>query len=297
MRLVTFTTRDGGARIGALTDDGEGIVDFVKDAPGLPGDMTELIEGADGALAMARHAQAAAKSVVPLSEATLLAPIPKPRRNIFCVGKNYYDHAQEFEQSGFDKTSAGSAVPDEPIIFTKATTSVIGPNVAIQSALDPTGSLDYEAEIAFVIGKAGRGIAKAQAYGHIFGYTIINDVTARTIQRRHAQWFLGKSMDGFCPMGPYLVTADEVGDVTAINLTTRVNGEVRQEASVSDLIFDIPTLVECLSLGMTLEPGDIVSTGTPAGVGIGFKPPKFLKPGDRVAIAFDRLGVLENPVP
>jgi 2-keto-4-pentenoate hydratase/2-oxohepta-3-ene-1,7-dioic acid hydratase in catechol pathway len=173
---------------------------------------------------------------------------------------------------------------------------VIGPGVPIKASADWTGSVDYEVELAVVIGVGGRQIKKADAYAHVFGYTIINDVTSRTLQHRHKQWFLGKNFDTFCPMGPCLVTADEIADVTRLVVSTRLNGEERQRAVVKDLIFDIPTLIETLSAVMTLEPGDIIATGTPAGVGIGFNPPRFMKPGDRVAVEISGIGVLENPV-
>jgi 2-keto-4-pentenoate hydratase/2-oxohepta-3-ene-1,7-dioic acid hydratase in catechol pathway len=226
-----------------------------------------------------------------------LAPIPEPRRNIFCVGKNYREHAKEFGQSGFDGGArGGDEVPDEPIVFSKATTSVIGPDAPIPSANDPFASVDYEGELAVVIGTGGHRIAVADAMRHVFGYTIVNDVTSREAQKRHKQWLLGKGVDGFCPIGPEIVTADEAGDPSAMRLVTRVNGEVRQDASVADLIFDIPTLIATISRFVTLLPGDIVATGTPAGVGIGFTPPRYLVAGDTVSVEITGLGTLTNPV-
>jgi 2-keto-4-pentenoate hydratase/2-oxohepta-3-ene-1,7-dioic acid hydratase in catechol pathway len=233
---------------------------------------------------------------LPIGSAQLVAPIPLPRRNIFCVGKNYAAHAREFQQSGFDATSSGQDVPTVPVVFTKAPSSVIGPEAAILANLDPTNSVDYEGELGVVISRGGRGISRTDAMDHVFGYTIINDVTARTLQHKHKQWFLGKSIDSFCPMGPTLVTADEIPDPTRLKLETRVNGELRQNAVVSDLIFDIPTLIETISRGITLMPGDIIATGTPEGVGIGFTPPKYLKSGDTVAITIDPIGTLTNAV-
>jgi 2-keto-4-pentenoate hydratase/2-oxohepta-3-ene-1,7-dioic acid hydratase in catechol pathway len=233
---------------------------------------------------------------LPIGSAQLVAPIPLPRRNIFCIGKNYAAHAREFQQSGFDATSSGQDVPTAPVVFTKAPSSVIGPEAAILANLDPTNSVDYEGELGVVIGRGGRGISRTDAMDHVFGYTIINDVTARTLQHVHKQWFLGKSIDSFCPMGPTLVTADEIPDPTRLKLETRVNGELRQNAVVSDLIFDIPTLIETISRGMTLMPGDIIATGTPEGVGIGFTPPKYLNSGDTVAITIDPIGTLTNAV-
>jgi 2-keto-4-pentenoate hydratase/2-oxohepta-3-ene-1,7-dioic acid hydratase in catechol pathway len=233
---------------------------------------------------------------LPIGSAQLVAPIPLPRRNIFCVGKNYAAHAREFQQSGFDATSSGQDVPTVPVVFTKAPSSVIGPEAAILANLDPTNSVDYEGELGVVIGRGGRGISRTDAMDHVFGYTIINDVTARTLQHKHKQWFLAKSIDSFCPMGPTLVTADEIPDPTRLKLETRVNGELRQNAVVSDLIFDIPTLIETISRGITLMPGDIIATGTPEGVGIGFTPPKYLNSGDTVAITIDPIGTLTNAV-
>jgi 2-keto-4-pentenoate hydratase/2-oxohepta-3-ene-1,7-dioic acid hydratase in catechol pathway len=235
--------------------------------------------------------------VLALSSLKLLAPVPLPPRNIMCVGKNYRAHALEFTGSGFD-TSASStadAIPTAPIIFTKAPETVIGSG---DNILYPTGlsdSIDYEAELGVVIGTGGRGISKADALDHVFGYTIINDMTARDLQSKHKQWFIGKSIDTFCPMGPWLVTADEV-DVTNLQVQCWINGELRQDANTSDLIFDIPTLIETLSAGLTLQPGDVIATGTPAGVGVGFDPPKYLARGDEVAIEITGLGRLVNRV-
>jgi 2-keto-4-pentenoate hydratase/2-oxohepta-3-ene-1,7-dioic acid hydratase in catechol pathway len=294
VRLVTFTAMAAaGPAVGAADAAGR-VCDLSEIAP----DMIGLIAGGAEALARVRDrvAGAAAGDWLAADQVRLHAPIPRPAKNILCVGKNYHAHAKEFQGSGFDKSSAGTGVPDLPIIFTKPASSVIGPGEPVPCGLDTTDTTDYEGELGVVIGPGGRGIAAKDAFDHVFGYTIVNDVTAREIQRRHAQWFLGKSLDGFCPMGPAIVTADEVGDVTELRLTTKVNGGLRQDALIGQLIFDIPTLIETLSLGMTLDPGDIISTGTPEGVGIGFKPPKYLKPGDVVTIEIDRLGVLENPI-
>ena len=232
----------------------------------------------------------------PLAQVQLLAPIPRPRRNLFCVGKNYRAHAHEIRSLGSGSGDTRDGVPTQPIIFTKATTCVIGPHATIPAWLDATHTVDYEGELAVVIGQGGRGITRVAAMGHVYGYTIVNDVTSRSLQSRHQQWFLGKSLDGFCPMGPALLSADAVPDVSRLRLQTRVNGELRQDACVADLIFDIPTLIETLSRGMTLEPGDIIATGTPAGVGMGYTPARYLKRGDRVAVGIDPIGILENSV-
>lgn len=294
MLLVTY--RRGHrleAHVGALRPADGAVLDLAAADPALAGgNMPALIAGGE---AMLRHARAAAAKAPVVPDAVLCAPIPRPAKNIFCVGKNYHEHAKEFAGSGFDAT-AKEVVPEAPVVFSKPPTSVIGPGEPIPAHLDPTGSVDYEGELAVVIGRGGRGIRKADALSHVFGYTIVNDVTARTLQHRHRQWILGKGIDGFCPMGPAILTADEVPDPGALRLTTWVNGEQRQDAPVADLIFDIPTLIEAISAGITLEPGDIIATGTPAGVGIGFTPPRFLQPGDVVRIQVSGIGVLENPV-
>ena len=230
-----------------------------------------------------------------LSEVKLLAPLPRPRRNIFCVGKNYHAHAREFAGSGFDSSAkSGGEIPAEPIIFTKVPESVIGPGASIEMPA-ASSAIDYEAELTIVIGRGGKGILAKDALAHVWGYTIINDVTARDWQSRHQQWHLGKSFDTFCPMGPWLVSADEC-DGTNTGVRCYVNGELRQNASTKDFIFDIPKLIETISAGITLYPGDLIATGTPVGVGIGFKPPKYLKSGDVVRVEIDGIGTLENPV-
>lgn len=278
MRLVTFT--DGlGPRVGAMNPAGEVLDIGVSD-------MLALI--ASGVLPDIQGAPV-------VSGARVLAPIPRPPKNVFCVGKNYHEHAKEFAGSGFDG-GAKDVVPPFPVVFSKPHTAIIATGEPILSHLDPTGGLDYEGELGVVIGKGGRGITKADALSHVFGYTIINDVTARHLQKRHSQWILGKGLDSFCPMGPAILTADEVPDPMALTLTTWVNGEKRQHAPISDLIFDIPTLIEAISAAITLEPGDVIATGTPAGVGIGFSPPRFLASGDVVRIEVPGIGVLENRV-
>jgi 2-keto-4-pentenoate hydratase/2-oxohepta-3-ene-1,7-dioic acid hydratase in catechol pathway len=295
MHLVTFSD-SRGRRIGVLDREARLVTDLARVAPALPHDMLTFIAQGAAGLERAAEAVASGQGRIRLDEVKLEAPIPRPGKNILCVGKNYHEHAREFHNSGFDASAGANAVPEVPIMFTKAPTAVIGPGEPIPSYLDPTDSLDYEGELTVVIGKGGRGIAKADALKHVYGYTIINDATARTLQHRHKQWFLGKSIDGFCPMGPTIVTADEVPDPTRLHLLTHVNGEKRQDAMVADLIFDIPTLIECLSATMTLEPGDLIATGTCAGVGIGFKPPKYMKKGDVCAITIEPIGTLENPV-
>tara|TARA_B100001115_G_C15770294_1_gene377978 strand:- start:48 stop:917 length:870 start_codon:yes stop_codon:yes gene_type:complete len=230
-----------------------------------------------------------------LSEIKILAPIPHLLRDMICVGKNYYAHAKEFFDSGFDATQK-ETIPSEPIIFTKAMTSLIGPDEAIDTSIDPTDSVDYEGELGVVISKNARRVAKADWNDYVFGYVIINDVTSRELQKKHNQWTIGKGLDTFGPMGPFIVTKDEIDDLRSMQIQTLVNNEIRQQAEVRDLIFDIPTLIETLTLTGTLLAGDIIATGTPVGVGIGFSPPKFLQSGDKVTINVTGLGTLTNPV-
>jgi 2-keto-4-pentenoate hydratase/2-oxohepta-3-ene-1,7-dioic acid hydratase in catechol pathway len=231
-----------------------------------------------------------------LAAVKLDAPIPVPRRNIFCVGINYRAHATEFAASGFGgQRTPQQAVPEHPVIFSKVPESVVGPEAAIRLPNGLSESIDYEAELAVVIGKSGTAIAPSRAMEHVWGYTIINDVTARDLQRRHQQWLIGKSLDSFAPMGPWLACTNEL-DGAHTRVRCWVNDELRQDAPTEDLVFDIPTLISTISAGITLYPGDIIATGTPSGVGIGFDPPKFLRRGDRVRIQIEGIGTLSNPV-
>lgn len=291
MKLATL--RQDGAKIVAVVDSDKQRYWPVSDlCDGFSGDMVQLVQQ----FADLRETLRPRGEGRPLASAMLLAPIDQPRRNVFCVGKNYHDHAEEFSKSGFDKSAqAGEHIPEAPVIFTKPVSTIIGTGERIPRHADVTQQMDYEIEIGVVIGKAGRGIKKADAFDHVFGYTIINDMTARDLQKLHRQWFLGKSLDGFCPMGPYLVTADEI-DPANIDVRCWVNGELRQESNSKLLIFDIPTIIETLSAGMELQPGDVIATGTPAGVGIGFNPPKFLQSGDVVRMEIPGIGILENEV-
>lgn len=291
MRLVTFED-SAGARFGVL--EGESIRDVVRQDSGLPVQLLDVVRGGGEAMERIRQALAASPTV-PVAEVRLLAPIPEPAGDVIAVGRNYREHAQEFTDSGFD-ASEKAVVPPYPVIFTKARSSVIGPGSPIVSSNDPTDTTDYEGEFGVVIGKETRSVSAPEVFDHIFGYTIINDVTARELQSRHVQWFVGKSPDTFCPMGPCIVTADELSDLSTTELRTVVNGETRQVFSLSDMIFDIPTLVVTVSEVMTLKPGDVIATGTGPGVGIGFDPPRYLKSGDVVEISVDHIGTLSNPV-
>jgi len=232
---------------------------------------------------------------MPMAQVKFMAPLSAFLRKPFAVGKNYHEHAVEFDKSGFNATSGGaSAIPAFPQIFTKATTTLNGPADPIRFSPKHTNSVDYEGEIGVVIGQCCRNVAKADAMSKVWGFVAMNDVTARDLQKNHAQWFLGKSLDGFCPLGPWITTADEAP--ADMRMQTWVNGEQRQDAHISQLIFDVPTLIETMSAAMTLLPGDIIATGTSVGVGVGFNPPKFLRHGDLVRVAISGLGELNNPV-
>jgi 2-keto-4-pentenoate hydratase/2-oxohepta-3-ene-1,7-dioic acid hydratase in catechol pathway len=234
---------------------------------------------------------------LPTEVVTLAAPIPQPRRNVICVGRNYRAHAAELAATVFRE-----ALPEKdtwPMVFTKLPETVIGPHDTVRLP-DPAISqqIDYESELAVIIGKRGRNIGKSRAMDHVFGYTVLNDVTARDVQVRHHQWLLGKSLDTFCPMGPWIVTADQL-DARGLRvqgwLTPRGGvPQLRQDGNTRDLIFDIPTLIETCSRGITLLPGDIIATGTPAGVGMGFQPPKWLQAGDRFRVEIDGIGAIDN---
>jgi 2-keto-4-pentenoate hydratase/2-oxohepta-3-ene-1,7-dioic acid hydratase in catechol pathway len=231
-----------------------------------------------------------------LDTVKLAAPVGPLAKNVVCVGKNYHEHAKEFARSGVDQSGDKQEVPEFPVVFTKAITSLADPFEEIRSSLDPTTSVDYEGELGVVIGRRAKNVKRDEALAYVFGYTIVNDVTARTIQQRHRQWFLGKSLDGFCTVGPWLVTADEFGVPDGQELTTDVNGERRQFAYLRDLIFDVGAIIEAVSACVPLDPGDLIATGTPAGVGIGFNPQRFLKPGDVVRVSISGIGELVNPI-
>jgi 2-keto-4-pentenoate hydratase/2-oxohepta-3-ene-1,7-dioic acid hydratase in catechol pathway len=278
----------------AAVDAGAQTVRKLKSAGGQAvTDMTTLIER----FQEVKDALEFDSEALPFAAVRFAAPIRRPRRNVMCVGKNYFEHAHEFTRSGFDSSASkpSDAIPTAPIIFTKMPETVIATGEPVRYPVGASEQLDYEAELGVIIGKPGRGITREQALDHVFGYVIINDMTARDVQARHKQWFLGKSFDTFCPMGPWIATSDEV-DGTSVDVKCWVNGELRQNANTKDLIFDIPTLIETLSAGLTLLPGDVIATGTPAGVGIGFTPPRFLQRGDVVDIEIDGLGRLSNPI-
>lgn len=289
MKLVTF--RAGGREaLGRADDDGS----TVRDLGPVVGDrsLLEVIEGWD----RLGPAIADAADLPVVAEPRLRAPIPEPRRDLFAVGKNYREHVAEFGRSGYDTPQRSEDLPEKPIVFSKATTAVTGPFDDVESHPTVTSELDYESELAVIIGRGGRGIPRERALEHVWGYTIVNDLTARDVQRDHKQWLLGKSLDTHAPMGPWAVTAEEIPELGALEVSCTVNGEPRQKAPVADLIFDVPELVRVISAGITLLPGDVIATGTPAGVGIGFDPPRFLRAGDVVECAITGLGAIRNTI-
>ena len=283
MKFATFNS-GGREQVGMVDPDAARI--YPIEVAG----MVELITGFDAIDPSAIRASPS----IDLAFVEFLAPIPRPRRNIFCVGKNYRDHAREFAGSGYEAGAVkGSEIDTYPAVFTKPASCVVGHGAVVEMHPTVTSEVDYEGELAIVIGRGGRDIPGADARGHVWGYTIVNDVTARDRQKNHKQWFLGKALDTFCPVGPWITTVDEVDDAD-IEIRTTVNGEMRQSANTRDLIFDVPSLISTISAGLTLVPGDIIATGTPAGVGIGFDPPRFLKAGDIVTISITGLGELSN---
>jgi 2-keto-4-pentenoate hydratase/2-oxohepta-3-ene-1,7-dioic acid hydratase in catechol pathway len=299
---MKFLTLENG-QLAALIETGQDplVVDLTAasqqlDFPLEHPTMDRLIEADDETVhklwALANKAAQEAVACIAFDAVKPLAPIPQPRRNIICLGKNYREHAREMAK----KLNTDDAIPEHPIFFTKATTTVIGHGDAIPSHREITQKLDYEAELAIIIGKGGKNISRAQAMEHVFGYTAMNDVSARDLQGKHLQWYRGKSLDGFAPMGPVVVHRSVMPDPENIMIECRVNGELRQQATLADLIFDIPTIIETLSAGASLLAGDIIATGTPAGVGMGFNPSRFLQTGDEVMISITGVGQLVNHV-
>ncbi|SDB68772.1 fumarylacetoacetate hydrolase family protein [Belnapia rosea] len=290
-RLATFSDAKG-PRLGAVLEDGR-ILDLAATG-GLPADMLSLIDAGPGALAAARALAAAppAAGVLPAGSYTLLAPIPRPRRNVFCVGRNYMDHVAEGDRT---RGITQSELPKFPQFFTKAPETVIAPEAPIPPHTGVTEWLDYEVELACVIGREGTNISREDALSHVFGWTIGNDVTGRELQRRYGQWFKGKSLDRSCPLGPWIVPADEL-DALNTGIRCFVNGEKRQDSHTSKMIFDVREIIHQLSLGFTLRPGDVIMTGTPEGVGYAMQPPRTLKPGDVIRCEIDGIGTLTNTV-
>ena len=282
MKLVTYL-QNGKEAVGVLSVDGS----VVRPLPFA--DMNTLIEAPREQLLAAAEA---AKDALPLSAVTLLAPIPRPRQDIICLGMNYRDHLTE--AANYD--SAFAKERPVTVYFSKRVSQAVAPEGFIERHADLTNRLDYENELAVIIGKSAKNVKAADAADYIFGYTIVNDVSAREVQTSHKQFYFGKSLDGFTPIGPCITTADEIAFPPALTLTTRVNGELRQNSNTELLLNNIAEIIQELSSGMTLLPGTIIATGTPAGVGMGFDPPKFLKPGDVVECTIEGIGTLRNTV-
>ena len=286
MKLVTYQY-DGIERVGALTPDGAAILPLPYP------DMNTLIESASFAdLLSAASAAESSGASVPAAEAVLCAPIPRPRQDIICLGMNYRDHLTE--AANYD--SAFAKERPVTVYFSKRVSQAVAPEGFIERHAGLTERLDYENELAVILGRAARDVKAADAADYIFGYTIVNDVSAREVQTAHKQFYFGKSLDGFTPMGPCITTADEIAFPPALTLTTLVNGEPRQSSNTSLLLNSIAEIIEELSSGMTLLPGTIIATGTPAGVGMGFDPPKFLASGDVVECTIEGIGTLRNTV-
>jgi 2-keto-4-pentenoate hydratase/2-oxohepta-3-ene-1,7-dioic acid hydratase in catechol pathway len=298
MKLATFLS-DGQPAAGLVLT--QGVVPIARAAreSGEGIDLSSvlgIIRGGDAALEavrrLAERAERGQVDLLPTAAAPLLAPIPTLPRNAFCVGRNYVDHVKE----GAAVRNTDLKLPEAPQFFTKATHTVIGPGADVRLDDKVTRRMDYEVELALVIGRGGRDIPAEAAFDHIFGYSIANDVTARDLQKRHDQWFKGKSLDTTLPFGPWIIDREELGDPTTLELSMAVNGQERQRARVSQMIFDIPTIIASLSAGLTLEPGDVIATGTPSGVGFAMNPPQYLKGGDVMVARIDRIGELRNRV-
>ncbi len=287
MRIATFT-HNGKRQVGQVSADGLHVTAFALSDEQASRGAQPLIDAAVAGRAL----PALQGEPIALSAVQLQAPLPVPRRNIWCVGRNYHAHAKELSASVFKDSNADTKA--WPIVFTKVPECVVGPTDDVQlPGAAVSEQIDYEAELAVVIGKGGKNITQADAMQHVFGYTVVNDVTARDVQMRHQQWDMGKSFDTFCPMGPWIVTADEL-DGRKTRVRCWVNGELRQDGPTENMIFDIPTLIETISRGITLYPGDIIATGTPAGVGMGLNPPRYIAKGDVIRIEIDGVGQIEN---
>ncbi len=285
MRLVTYQTNEQ-SKIGAVTS--EEIVDLSS----IAGDMITFIEQGAAALQAAEQLLRNPTLSYPLAQVQLLAPIARPRRNIFCLGLNYAEHAAESDRARGREVE----VPQHPIIFTKATNTVIGPDASIPYDPAITEQLDWEVELGVIIGQRCKNVPQEQAMTVVFGYTIINDISARDLQRQHKQFHKGKSLDGTCPMGPWIVTSTQIPDPHNLRLTCRVNGITKQDDTTNHMLFDISHTIAVLSRGMTLEPGDVIATGTPSGVGFARTPPEFLHPGDLLESEIEAIGILRNYV-
>ncbi len=275
-----------------MIEDGYVLIPALEPAYDQPAwrDMITLIESGTDLAAVKTAATDTMK--VGADDITLLAPIPRPRKNVMCLGLNYLEHAEETA----NQVGRTGKAPQYPIVFTKCPTSVTGPESVIPFDPDTCSQLDWEAELGVVLSKGGKKISRDKALSHVFGYTVINDLSARDIQLQHKQYFLGKSIDGGCPMGPYIVTADEIADPQNLDISCRVNGVTKQASNTCHMIFDVATIIEWLSRGMTLEAGDVIATGTPSGVGFVREPPESLLPGDVVECEVAGVGLLRNTI-
>ncbi|WP_424810367.1 fumarylacetoacetate hydrolase family protein [Roseococcus sp. YIM B11640] len=293
LKLVTFEA-NGEARPGVVIGESE-VLDLRKAGLAQPDMLAIIAEGA-ASLKKIRALVAApsAEAKLALSSVKLLAPIPRPARNVFCVGRNYMDHVAEGDRT---RGITSSELPKFPQFFTKAPETVIAPGDTIpdHGATGVTEWLDYEAELTLIIGKEGANISREDALSHVFGWTIANDVTGRDLQRRYGQWFKGKSLDRSCPLGPWIIPAEDL-DASDLAIQLWINGEQRQSSRTSKMIFDPKEIIHHLSKGFTLRPGDVIMTGTPEGVGYAMTPPRVLKTGDTVRIAVEGIGELTNPV-
>jgi len=295
VRYATFSLpQSPGPRLGIV--NGDTITDIASlDRSGTtPTSLLALVQAGPDAWHHVRDVVATATTMVgyPLTAVRLHAPIPRPTKNVICLGLNYEAHARESARA----RGREAVLPTVPVMFTKAPLTVTGPHDDVVVDRTATQQVDWEVELGVVVGVGGKNIARADALTHVFGYTVINDLSARDLQQAHQQWFKGKSLDAFCPMGPVIVTADKVPDPQALRLRLSVNGVAKQDSNTSDMIFPVDSIVEWLSKGMTLEPGDIIATGTPEGVGIGRTPPEFLNDGDIVETTIDGIGTLRNRI-
>jgi 2-keto-4-pentenoate hydratase/2-oxohepta-3-ene-1,7-dioic acid hydratase in catechol pathway len=299
MRYATFSLAgDPTERLGVV--GGEHVIDAAEAVKGSwpgppPQTMLALIEaGPDAWQQMASLLQSRLEHPEignpRLQDVHLLAPIPRPRKNIFCLGQNYLSHAKEAARARERELK----IPEVPVFFTKTPTTVVGPFDPVIWDRSVTTQVDYEAELAVIVGRLTKNVGRGKVLDHVFGYTILNDVSARDLQKSHLQWFKGKSLDGFCPIGPWIVTADEFGDPQAKQITLRLNGETRQSATTADMIFPVAVCLESLARGMTLEPGDIIASGTPEGVGLGRIPPEYMKDGDVMETEIEGIGLMRN---
>jgi 2-keto-4-pentenoate hydratase/2-oxohepta-3-ene-1,7-dioic acid hydratase in catechol pathway len=291
LNLITFADA-AGSRAGVLLSGGR-VLDLAVAMPPAR-DMLSVIEGCAPMLAAIRAlaANPPANALLPLDSVALQAPIPQPRRNVFCVGRNYMDHVAEGDRT---RGITQSEVPKFPQFFTKAADCVIAPGAKVPTHEGVTKWLDYEVELVAIIGTAGRDIPKEKALEHVYGWTIGNDVTGRDLQRRHGQWFKGKSLDRSCPLGPVIVPADELS-AADLAISLKINGEQRQASRTSKMIFDVPEIIHQLSAGFTLLPGDVIMTGTPEGVGYAMQPPQTLKAGDVMELTIEGIGTLTNAI-